>query len=197
VVALGIAGDADAVELRARLAHRLEEIGGALELAGLGGVAGRHEQLADARRAQPGEHLLEMAAVANEPRRQMGHDRVACGRQPLAQLERGLEPLPRGRGDGDLGVGAEVLDDLLVDAVEREQLEAGVAKQVRNRRPAPAGGLCRTVSGLRARLHPDISGYQWRKIRSTRDGHRTIDFLAGSGHHGHAARCRARVRGPA
>ena len=77
MVALGIAGDADAVELRARLAHRLEKIGGALELARLGGVAGRNEQLADARGGEPGEHLLEMRAVANEPRRQMRHDRIA------------------------------------------------------------------------------------------------------------------------
>ena len=82
-----------AVELRARVAHRLEQVGGAWNSpAGSVGVAGGHEQLADARRREPGEQLLQVRAVAHEPRGEVRHDRVAGGREPLGQLERGLEP---------------------------------------------------------------------------------------------------------
>ena len=62
-------------------AHRLEQVGGAVELAGRpGGVAGGHEQLAHARREQAVEHLVEVGAVAHEPRREVRHHEVAGAR---------------------------------------------------------------------------------------------------------------------
>jgi hypothetical protein len=116
------------------------------KLAGLGGVAGRDEQLRDARLHQAREHLREVGAVADKPRRQVRHDKVARRREPLTQLERRVEPLARRRRDGDLRVGRQVLGDLLLDAVEREQLKAGAAK------------LISEACGASALHHCDISG---------------------------------------
>lgn len=73
-MALGVAGDPDALELRARRTHCREQVRGAVEVArGVRGVARGHEQLAHSRAVQAAERLVEMLPVADEPRRQMRH----------------------------------------------------------------------------------------------------------------------------
>ena len=93
-------------------------------LAGLFGIARRHEQLAHAGLVKPGEHLLQVRAIPDEPRGQMWHHRIAHGPKALAELERGLEPLARGGRDSDLDVGRQVFPDLILDPSERKDLEA-------------------------------------------------------------------------
>jgi hypothetical protein len=135
VVALRIAGDADPVEVRAPGPHRLEQLRRARELAGrVGGVAGEHEQLAHAAGVQPLEQLGQVSAIAHQPRRDVRDGGVAGAGEPLGQLERGVQALARGGSDGDLHVGSEVSQDLFLDALQRQHLEARAAQQVRQAR---------------------------------------------------------------
>ena len=87
--------------------------------------------------------------------------------------------------------GAEQI--VAVDPVEWKQLEARVAQQVGDGPRAERALLRVGVQASSTRRHADISGYQCRKIRSTRDGRRTIHLAqrrgARAGHHGHEA-CR-------
>ena len=128
-MALRVAGDPDLVEAVAQRAHRGEEVDRAVELARLRGVPRRHEQLADAGAEQPLGDLLQVRGVAHEPGGEVGHDRVAGAREPLAQPERRLQALARRGGHGDLRPGREMREHLVLDAVERQHLEARVTEQ--------------------------------------------------------------------
>jgi hypothetical protein len=78
------AGDAG-VRLSHHVRKPVEELIG-LELTGQ--QTGEHARL-----AQPREHVLEMRAIPDEPRRQVRHHGVAGAREPLVQVERRVEPL--------------------------------------------------------------------------------------------------------
>ena len=91
-------------------------------------------------------------AVAHQPRREVRDDRVAGAREPLGQLERRVEPLARRRGHRDLDIGAEVLEHLLLDPLERQDLEARAAQQ-----PGERGGLARASRSPRRVAHPSPS----------------------------------------
>ena len=120
----------DRVELGAALAHRLEQVHGARELADrVGGVAGGHEQLADPGGEHAVEQLVEVRAVAHEAGGQVRHHGVAGAHEPLAQLERGVQAAARRGGDGHRRGGAQMGEHLVLHAVERNHLEARALEQ--------------------------------------------------------------------
>ena len=134
MVALRVAGDADLVEAVAALAHRGEQVRRAVERPRLLGVAGGHEQLADARGMEAVEDLVQMRPVADEAGGEVRDDGVAGVGEALGERERRLQALARRRGDRDAGVRAQVGEDLLLDPVEREHLEARAAQEGGERR---------------------------------------------------------------
>ena len=128
-----------------------------MEVARLGRVAGRHEQLAHARLAQPGQHLLEVRAVADEPGRQVRDDRVAGAREPLG--ERRASPRGPCRGDAvtvTLRVRGEVLAHLRPRCRRAEGARTaagGAARRARGRSSiAYISELLRTTSATLAML---------------------------------------------
>src|SRR5919198_5054863 len=130
-MALGIAGDADLLERMPGLGHGGQQRRGSLELArGLSDVAGHDENLAKAELVEARKQLVQMAAVDDQPGRQVWDDAVAVRREALAERERGVDA-PRRRGrHGDRQLRWDVADHLLLDAVERHHLQARTPEEV-------------------------------------------------------------------
>ena len=83
-MALRVAGDADLAKRLPELGERPQQRHGSVELAGrLLGVAGHHEHVARAGRAQPLDELGEVAAVPDVPGGEVRHDLVAVPGEPL------------------------------------------------------------------------------------------------------------------
>jgi hypothetical protein len=108
-----------------------EERRGTVELTrGLSDVPGDDEHLAHAHVAEPRQQLAQVRAIEHKAGSQMRHDPVAMRRQPLRERDCGLDS-PRGRGGHrERDLGADVRDHVLLDAVERRDLEARTAEEV-------------------------------------------------------------------
>ncbi len=125
-MALGVAGDADLLELVTRLGHRRQQVERALEPAGrLLDVARDDEDLADAAVAQPLHDVLEVDLVGDQPGREVGDHATALGGQPLGDRERAGDPPGRRRRHGHRDVAGDVLGDRVRDAVEGKDLVPG------------------------------------------------------------------------
>ena len=93
-VALRVAGDPDAGERAAHLGQPGEQRQGAVEPAGRGiGVPRGHEHVVHPAGEQPGHDGVQVRVVHHQPRGQVRHHPVAPGRQPLGQVQRGVQPL--------------------------------------------------------------------------------------------------------
>ena len=126
VVALRVARDPDLGKALAQLAHRREQGGGGLELAGgLARVPCDHEDVVHPRRPKAPHQPFQVTGVAHEAGRDVRRDRVAGRAQPLHQLEGRVKAPAGGGGDRELDPPWHVRHDVVHDPVERQDLVAG------------------------------------------------------------------------
>ena len=93
-----------------------------MELASVLRVTADHERRSKAELATTIEHVAEMAPVAEHMGREVRGGLVAESREPLAQPDRGLDPMGRRRRDGGRGAGRQRVG-ALEHVAQRDQLE--------------------------------------------------------------------------
>src|SRR5205085_3650809 len=123
-VALWIAGDPDLTKPMSHLGHRLQEGCGTVERPGrLVDVARDDEYLVDSQRLDLSKQLRELAPPRDQPRRQVGDDRVPVVRQTRSEPQRCLDPAGGGGRDRDRQLTRDPLEHGLLDSVERYDLQ--------------------------------------------------------------------------
>ena len=96
-MALRVAGDPDLLELVAELVERRQQRERVGEPADRLAVAADHEDVADGRGLEPAQDLLGVLLVRDQPRSDVWDDVEAGCRQPLGDVERGVEPASSAR----------------------------------------------------------------------------------------------------